>query len=231
VLLLITGSLLGLTFPLGKLANQAAISPIVWAWLIAIGSGMALSFVCRVRVPIRLGIAGIAIGFIGAVIVATTRGEVSQPAALIWIFAGLCIPLSLAVGNLYRTLAWPQGADPMVLAAGCNVAAAVILFVMMIATSQLTTIPDLLNIKWLALAQVIAASAMFSVFFKLQQVGGPTYLSQITYVAAGIALFAGTIFLGESYSVVTWLGAAVIAVGIAMGVIAQRRQSLAANIN
>ena len=41
-LLLVTGGLLGLTFPLAKLASEASISPIIWAWLIAAGSGTVL---------------------------------------------------------------------------------------------------------------------------------------------------------------------------------------------
>ena len=43
-------------------------------------------------------------------------------------------------------------------------------------------------------------------------VGGPVYLSQIGYVAAAVGLFSGTLFLGERYGLLTWLGAAVIIV-------------------
>ena len=66
---------------------------------------------------------------------------------------------------------------------------------------------------------------MFGLFYKLQQVGGPTYLSQISYVAAGVALFSGTLFLDERYSVVTWLGAVVIVFGIVLGVIGEQRRA------
>lgn len=38
-LLLLTGALLGLTFPLGKIASTAEVSPIVWAWLVSFGAG------------------------------------------------------------------------------------------------------------------------------------------------------------------------------------------------
>ena len=82
-------------------------------------------------------------------------------------------------------------------------------------------------VPWVALAQVLASSAMFSMFFRLQQVGGPTYLSQISYVAAAIALFAGTAMLGESYAWTTWAGALVIVAGIALGVISEQRRNRA----
>lgn len=286
VLLILTGGLLGLTFPLGKLASEASVSPVVWALLISAGSGfvlltvqfikrrklsvkrnhlkyclllsvcslvipnilifyvipklgsgftgilftlspictLALSVLWKVRMPTWLGIVGIAIGLLGAVIVALTRGEVSQPASLIWILTGLCIPISLAIGNMYRTLAWPSDAGHFELAIGTNLAAAIVLFIIIVMSSQTAAIADLLSVKTLALVQVMVSAAMFSVFFRLQQVGGPTYLSQIGYIAAGVALFAGTLFLGERYSIITWAGAAVIVFGIGLSVMAQRKQ-------
>ena len=154
-----------------------------------------------------------------------TRGQVDQPASLIWILTGLCVPISLAVGNVYRTLAWPEGASPFELAIGSNLAAAILLYVIVVMSSQMDAFLDLLPIKKLALMQIAGSAAMFSVFFRLQQVGGPTYLSQIGYVAAGVALFSGTLFLGERYSIVTWFGAAVIVAGIGLSIVAQQQQA------
>lgn len=284
LLLVFTGSFLGVTFPLGKLASEALISPVVWAWMIAAGSAsillpihmisgnkisfqtnylkyyfllsvcslvvpnilifsvipslgsgftgilftlspiftLALSALWSVRVPTRLGALGIAVGLMGAIIVTSTRGEVNQPASLVWILAGLCIPISLAIGNIYRTVAWPDGASHFELAIGSNLAAAILLFFLVVMFSQTSEMLDLLAVKELALAQVFASAAMFSIFFRLQQVGGPSYLSQIGYVAAGVALIAGTVFLGERYSIITWIGAAVIVVGIGLSILGQR---------
>jgi len=64
---------------------------------------------------------------------------------------------------------------------------------------------------------------LYSVFFRLQQVGGPTYLSQIGYIAAGIALFSGTFSLGEMYALLTWCGAIVILIGIVLSIVAQKQ--------
>jgi drug/metabolite transporter (DMT)-like permease len=64
---------------------------------------------------------------------------------------------------------------------------------------------------------------MFLMFFRLQQLGGPTYLSQIGYVAAVVGVATGVLFLGESYPVLVWAGAAIIAAGIALTTIAQLR--------
>ena len=64
---------------------------------------------------------------------------------------------------------------------------------------------------------------MFVFFFRLQVVGGPVYLSQIGYVAAAVGLFSGTFFLGERYGVLTWLGAAIVVVGVIVTTRAQAR--------
>lgn len=187
-LLLVTGCLLGLSLPFGKLATQAGIPALVWSLVISAGGGvvlligllsagkrfrpgwkqlryflvvavvsyalpnvlmftvmphlgagytgimytlspimtLALSALLGVQRPGRYGMAGIAIGFAGAVMVAASRGQAGQPAALIWVAAALLVPVSLAMGNIYRTTNWPKGAGPIELAAGSNLVAAVL---------------------------------------------------------------------------------------------------------
>ena len=70
---------------------------------------LVLSMLLGVRRPNLLGIAGIVVGFVGAVMVAVTRGEAGQPADMFWVVVGLLIPVSLAAGNIYRTVDWPEG--------------------------------------------------------------------------------------------------------------------------
>ena len=40
---------------------------------------------------------------------------------------------------------------------------------------------------------------MFITFFRLQQLGGPTYLCQIGYVAAVVGVALGVFYFGETY--------------------------------
>jgi drug/metabolite transporter (DMT)-like permease len=175
-----------------------------------------------VRRPNTLGIIGILVGFAGAAIVATTRGEMGEPADLHWVIAGLLIPVSLAVGNIYRTMDWPQGAGPIELAAGSHLASAVILLAGLFLTGNAGSFALLAEIPLVVLAQVAAVAAMSAFFFRLQAVGGPVYLSQIGYVGAAVSLFGGVIFLGERYAALTWIGGAIIAIGVVMTTKAQR---------
>ena len=184
---------------------------------------LLLSSLLRIRRPSALGMVGIVVGFAGALMVATTRGEAGQPADMVWVLLGLVVPLCLASGNIYRSYDWPKGAGPIELAVGSHLASAGILLAALAATGQAGELPMLAEMPLLTVAQVAAAAGMFVFFFRLQQVGGPVYLSQIGYVAAAVGLLSGTIFLGERYALLTWLGAGVICVGVAMTTTAQKR--------
>lgn len=182
---------------------------------------LVLAILLKVRRPNLLGMAGIGVGLVGAVMVATTRGEAGRPADLFWLGLAFLIPISLACGNIYRTMDWPVGADPLELAAGSHLVAAVMLLIAILIFHGSASLTTVTAVPLETMAQVAAASAMFACYFQLQAVGGPVYLSQIGYVAAGIGLLAGTFFLGESYKLLTWSGAAVIVVGVLMTTKAQ----------
>lgn len=284
-LLLVTGALLGLTPPLGKMATQAGISALTWSFVISLGAGgvlllvlvarrslsrlngrklryfvitaavsyaipntvmfsviphlgagytgiiftlsplitLGLAIALGVRRPNLLGVAGITVGFVGAVMVAATRGEAGQPASLSWVLIGLVIPASLALGNIYRTMDWPEGSTPLELASGSHLAAAAMLLVTIWLVGEADHVSSIRHTPLLVVAQVAAASAMFAFFFRLQAVGGPVYLSQIGYVGAAVGLAAGVLFLGESYASLTWIGAAVVTIGVIMTTKAQNR--------
>ncbi|PZN52899.1 MAG: EamA family transporter [Proteobacteria bacterium] len=284
-LLIVTGALLGLSLPLGKMGTEAGVAGIVWAFVVSLGAGgvllivlllrggrvsltvrrlryflvtatvsyaipnflmfsaiphlgagytgimftlspivtLVFSIVLGVRRPNMLGVAGIVTGFVGAVMVALTRGEAGQPADLFWVLAALLIPVSLAIGNIYRTVDWPAGAGPIELAIGSHLAAALILLGAILILQGGEAFSPLVQVPWVVLAQAASASAMFAFFFRLQAVGGPVYLSQIGYVAAAIGLFSGTLFLGEHYRLLTWAGAVVIAIGVLVTTKAQKR--------
>ena len=81
----------------------------------------------------------------------------------------------------------------------------------------------LANIPGLVALQLVVSIIMFLMFFRLQQVGGPTYLSQIGYVAAAVGVVVGVFYFGETYPPSVWAGAGVIALGIALSTLGQAR--------
>ena len=283
-LLLITGTLIGLNFPLGKIAGEAGVSPLIWAMLISLGATLVLlpillatrmlalppprvlrytgisavvSFVTPnlllftviphtgagyaglmfalspvftllfasllgMKVPGRLGRFGIAVGLAGASLVRLTRGFDSNGPGIGWLLAAMAIPITLAAGNVYRTLDWPKGVSPNVLAFWGHAFSSALFLTLLLMTRGTVPLNEIAPAAGAALAQVLVAGMTFPAFFRLQQKGGPVLLSQIGYVAAAVGLIGATVFLGERYSATTWLGAGVIVVGIGITIAAQR---------
>ena len=313
LLLLGTGAMLGLNFPLGKLAIASGVEPALWAALISLGAGLALWIVTRVaddrrgaaasfdnpspprirlrqgyagqeregsrgvllryaitsgflsyvvpnfltfsvipkigsglaaimfalspvmtaalsilfkvRPPSAVGLLGIALGLFGALVIIVFRGASFAVGSGFWLAAALLIPVFLGVGNLYRTMAWPEGARPRKLAAMTNLAAVPPLILIVLVQTGTLDIAPLLADPGLAALQVAVSTIMFLMFFRLQQLGGPTYLSQIGYVAAAVGVVIGVTWLGETYPPGVWVGTVIIAAGIALSTFAQFRES------
>lgn len=285
LLLLMTGALIGVNFPLGKIAGDAGISPILWAMIPSLGVAalmlpilvmrrglrrpdrtlarfsviaglvsyvipnvilfaviphagagymglmfaqspvftLAFSALLGLKTPNRLGLAGIAVGLTGAAIVSLTRGAAPDAPDLFWIVAGFAVPVALAVGNVYRTVAWPENTSPDALAFWSHGAAIIAFVALLFLVEGTVPLASLTSVPGAALLQAVAAAATFPLFFRLQHLGGPVLLSQIGYVAASVGLVIATFLLDERYSLATWAGALVIAVGIGLTVMAQRR--------
>jgi drug/metabolite transporter (DMT)-like permease len=195
----------------GLVAVMFALSPVVTA---------LLSIVLKVRPPSMLGLAGIGVGLVGAIAIIVARNSGLGEGQSTWLLFAALVPVSLGLGNVYRTLAWPRGAGPIRLAALTNLAAAGPLLALAWALNGLD-LPALLAVPGLVGLQLLASSLMFLMFFRLQQEGGPTYLSQIGYVAAAVGAGIGVGLLGESYPAGVWAGVAVVAVGIGLSTLAQ----------
>ncbi|RLQ89091.1 DMT family transporter [Notoacmeibacter ruber] len=285
-LLIVTGLLLGLIFPMGKIAVEVGVSPLVWTFLIAAGSGLglmapllrrqkrrdwpsgfwryatisglvsnvlpnlivfaaaprlgagqvglmftlspvctlALSLAAGMRRPSSLALTGVFAGFAGAVILVLGKGETRmEDAPLLWLALALLIPVFLAVGNIYRGLAWPEGAGAAELASASNLTSALMLLAGLVVMGDLENIGALMNVPMLTGLQVVLSCAYYVALFALQRAGGPVYLSQIGYVGAAVALIVGVVALDEHYGALTWTGAAIVLVGIGFAVRDQLR--------
>lgn len=199
----------------GQVGMMFALSPV---------ATLALSTVFGLKGPGRLGAWGIGIGLVGALMVALGRGSVDG--TLMWSLLALLIPVVLAAGNVYRTLDWPEGEHPMALAFWSHLVAIAALGLGLLVTGQGVSLQPLAAVPVAALVQAVAAGLTFPAYFRLQKLGGPVLLSQVGYVAAAVGLLAATLVLGERYGPVSWLGAGITAVGIALTILAQSGRSL-----
>ena len=197
----------------GLAAIMVATSPVTTA---------ILSMALRVRPPSPLGLLGIAVGLLGALAIIIARNAGFGAAETRWLLLAALIPVFLGAGNVYRTMGWPGGAGPMRLGATINLAAVLPLLALAGVVGGLDLSP-LARIPAIVGGQLVASTIMYLTFFRLQAVGGPTYLSQIGYVAAAVGVAVGVWFLGERYPPMVWAGIAVVALGIGLTTLAQVR--------
>jgi drug/metabolite transporter (DMT)-like permease len=182
-----------------------------------------LSMLLKVRPPNALGLLGIGVGLLGAVAIVMGQNAGVGGGDAFWLLLGAAIPVFLGAGNVYRSLAWPKGAGPMRLGALVNLSAVLPLLLIAAMTGG-TDVAALMKVPALVAAQFTAATVMYLTFFRLQAVGGPTYLSQIGDVAAAVGVGVGVTLLGERYPPMVWAGIAVVAAGIGLSTWSQLRR-------
>lgn len=232
------GDLLGFGVGAGIFANVIPNSILLLA-IPHIGSGLGglmfalspvitavLSIALKVRPPNQALLVAVALGFAGAALIVTGRNSLALPTAPNWLLIALLMPISLAIGNVFRTACWPKDTKPMQAGAAANLLSVPPLLALSAWHGGLDLSPIIAH--WpLAVLQWAASIGMYLLFFRLQWVGGPTYLSQIGYFAAAVGLAVGTLVFGESYPALVWIGAALILAGIGASALEQRRKPAA----
>ncbi|WP_027909601.1 DMT family transporter [Pseudomonas sp. URMO17WK12:I4] len=172
---------------------------------------MALSL--RMEALSRIRLLGICIGLSGSLLLALGKLHGGDSPAL-WVAAALCVPVFLALGNIYRARYWPSGATPLSLAPGMLLGGAVLLG--LTALFGVDFSPNLSSplAVGLMLVQMLLFAAVYALFFILQKLAGTVFLSQIGSVAAitGAAMAIG--LLGEQGSLSLALAALCIVVGV-----------------
>lgn len=159
---------------------------------------------------------GVVAALSGAGVLAV-RKVTAPDASVFWILIALCGPILLALGNVYRTLRWPNQASPNALAPGMLIAAALLLLVC-------STLPDfsvtVSLTEWLPLFVIAVQAGLFAgqflLLFVLQKTGGPVLLSLLGSVGAVVGVPVAVFLQGESPPSGLFLGASLIALGVAL---------------
>jgi len=163
-----------------------------------------------------------ALGVIAALIGAGALAmhKFSAPdSSVFWILIALCGPVLLAIGNIYRTLRWPDKAASGALAPGMLLAAALLLGLFSMMSDFSIAVPlDLEN--WLPLSMIAIQACVFAgqflLLFLLQKTGGPVLLSLLGAVGAIVGVPVAIFLQGESPPEGLFLGATLIAIGVAL---------------
>lgn len=195
----VAGSLLALPNALGFLAvrhvgagfvSLSFAFPILVTWLLAV--------VLRLE-PLRWArLGGVALGLAGGIVLALSKAG-GGDGPLGWSLLILLMPLTLAAGNIYRTLRWPHGVPLVYLTALVLVGAALTLlpFSLAMEPGRLGELFASGAALGLLLFEVGVFTVLYLCFFILQRLAGPVYLSQIGTVAAVTGTAVAVLVLGE----------------------------------
>lgn len=171
-----------------------------------------LALALRMEGLSRIRLLGICIGLAGSLLLALGKLHTGDSPSL-WVLAALCVPLFLALGNVYRSRYWPRGASPLSLAPGMLLGGALLL-PMALLGADLAPRLDSPSALGLLLAQMLLFAMIYALFFVLQKLAGAVFLSQIGSVAAIVGAAIAIGLLGERGSLTMLLAALCIVSGV-----------------
>ncbi|SPH17107.1 hypothetical protein DEA8626_00622 [Defluviimonas aquaemixtae] len=183
--------------------------PVLLTWLIARGLRMDGA---------RPGQgAGVLAGLAGGVLLASAKlaGAGGPGGSVYWVMLATAIPVTLALGNIFRTRYWPAGARPLPLAAFSVLAGALMVlpFAALTEGGRLSLLWQSPELAGLTAAGAAVVAAQYVLQFRLQALAGPVYMSQIGGVAAMTGAVIAVVALGETLPPMFWPAALMIAAG------------------
>lgn len=174
--------------------------------------GLALAL--RMERPRTTRAAGVLFGLAGAAVLGAAKvgGPVDNA---LWIVGALASPVFIAFGNIYRTLRWPAGATALSLAPGMLIFGSLAIAPCLIIAGVPFGPTGLQGLAlWLLITQTLVFTATYALYFVLQKLAGPVYLSQIGSVAAVFGAALAVLALGEPAGPALLAAAALILIGV-----------------
>ncbi|MEQ8354242.1 MAG: DMT family transporter [Kiloniellaceae bacterium] len=214
---LISGLLFALPNALAFGAAQhvgAGIVALCFAFPLILTYGLALGFGLERLQGRRL--AGVLLGLGGALTIALSGGAPGSGLAVSpWLLAALSAPAIIAVGNIYRSLHWPKGADGLELSPGMLLVGGLSLLLALLAggAGLAPAAWDTASLAFLA-GQTAIFALLYLLYFMLQKLAGPVYLSQIGSVGALVGITLATVVLAEPLTAAIVIAGALVAAGI-----------------
>ena len=174
------------------------------------------AIILRIERFTKLRALGVVAALVGAGVLAA-RKFAAPDASVFWIGLALCGPVLLAIGNIYRTLYWPDNLSPSALAPGMLIAASVLLGLFSILPNYSLAVPlaEMLPLGLIAV-QAFVFAGQFLLLFLLQKTGGPVLLSLLGSVGAVVGVPVAIFLQGERPPEGLFLGASLIALGVVL---------------
>lgn len=172
------------------------------------------AIVLRIEPFTKLRAFGVVAALAGVGVLAARKFS-APDASVFWIVLTLCGPVLLAIGNIYRTLYWPENISPSALAPGMLIAASGLLALVGIVPHYSLAIPMTAHLPLgLIVVQAFVFAGQFLLLFLLQKTGGPVLLSLLGAVGAIVGVPVAILLQGESPPEGLFIGSSLIALGV-----------------
>lgn len=157
-----------------------------------------LSLLLRLERFDALRLGGLLTGLAGGILLAVSKG-IGAPTDIGAILIACTMPAILAAGNVFRTRYWPKGVSPRELAGAMLICGALLTMPFAIHFEGAGAFLSVLRSPMLVVLviAVVTFVAQYVALFRLQQVAGPVYMSQIGSVAAILGSPVAVLALGE----------------------------------
>ncbi|MEX2298609.1 MAG: DMT family transporter [Dongiaceae bacterium] len=183
--------------------------------------GLSLLFTIERLVWIRL--LGLVIGLIGTALVILPGAGLPGAHAVGWTMIGLVVPALYSLQNVYIAAKWPGGADPLAISCGTLICGGIaFLPVVLIPGEFMTMAPPWGTVEWSAIALLTLNALATSIFMWLLRFAGAVFASQTAYFVTLWGILWGMIIYDEQHSLMVWLAAALLFLGVALVTVGER---------
>ena len=163
-----------------------------------------------------MSIAGLSLGIVGVLLVVLPETSLPSPDMATWVLIALIAPASSALSNVVTERFRPPATSSVSMACGMTLAAAVVLFPIMLITGQgyLFEAPAAANQALLIV--ILISSVNFILFFEIVRRAGAVFFSQFNYVAVLSGIVWGMVVFGETHSLWIWAALVLMFIGLAL---------------
>ena len=176
-------------------------------YLMALGLGME-----RLR---ALGIAGIALGLAGVLLIVLPETSLPEPAMAGWMLLALLGPVLFALSIIGAAKFRPPEAPSVSMAAGVALGAALFLLPVMAVDGSWWFFDSGFDLGVQALTYVSIFYFFFWLcFFEIVRLAGPVFFSTVNYLVTFSGVVWGMIIFGESFGPWVWVALALMVAGL-----------------
>lgn len=214
----IVASLLGFTVPrlvVSSVVSHTGVGLATLAFTMPLVVTYGIAVATKLEAFDRQKFALLGVTLAGALLYVGTRID-GMAAGGMWIALLMLAPLSLGIGNIYRSTAWPEALRPTTAALATSVCALITYLAIATVAPVTTPIAFFEDGTRIALLLVFMAAAAVGqmLLFHLQHAAGPVYIGQAGALVVLLGGITGFLVFGEQYSLLAFAGSLLIVFGV-----------------